>query len=59
MGDDDGREPNPEPSSEMPPFIDVPWTAVGTAVQAYVSVHHASRVTAEETRPGTFRVSVG
>lgn len=40
-----------------PQFIDVPSTAVGTAVQASVSVHHATRVTAEQISPGLFRVT--
>lgn len=40
-----------------PQFIDVPSTAVGTAVQASVSIHHATRVTAEQISPGLFRVT--
>lgn len=40
-----------------PQFIDVPSTAVGTAVQASVSIHHATRVTAVQISPGMFRVT--
>jgi len=42
---------------DHPISIEVPCTAVGTAVQAFVSIHHAARVTAEQTGPGTFRVT--